>query len=257
MKGIATVNFKGGVGKTTISWILAKYAAEKRDKKVLVIDTDAQMSLTLAVSLQESGAISENLELLGKELDIDMEFVEKEHSVGNFHLDILAREINSDRPIKALYEVLLGWGYWEVEGNDLFEELGIETLEERIGAIIMAKMPGTYLGWIDPEHNSIWHSPGPAHSLCFSIKKENSTWIIFQGSDSNHYDLAGAGQTLEDCVAIDEFATFKRQNGNFVFDDLSLELEWIWIANQLKNLSGNTFNCIANDLEKKLRHISK
>jgi hypothetical protein len=159
--------------------------------------------------------------------------------------------------LKALYEVLLGWGYWEVEGNDLFEELGIETLEERIGAIIMAKMPGTYLGWIDPEHNSIWHSPGPAHSLCFSIKKENSTWIILQGSDSNHYDLAGAGQTLEDCVAIDEFATFKRQNGTFVFDDLSFYSELVWIANQLKKLGGNTFNCIANDLEEQLSHLDK
>jgi chromosome partitioning protein len=57
MKGIATVNFKGGVGKTTITWLLAKYAAEKRGKKVLVVDTDAQMSLTLAIQLQESGAM--------------------------------------------------------------------------------------------------------------------------------------------------------------------------------------------------------
>jgi len=57
MKGIATVNFKGGVGKTTITWLLAKYAAEKKGRKVLVVDTDAQMSLTLAVQLQESGAM--------------------------------------------------------------------------------------------------------------------------------------------------------------------------------------------------------
>jgi chromosome partitioning protein len=57
MKSIATVNFKGGVGKTTITWLLAKYAAEYEGKKVLVFDTDAQMSLTLAVSLQESGAM--------------------------------------------------------------------------------------------------------------------------------------------------------------------------------------------------------
>lgn len=57
MKGVATVNFKGGVGKTTITWLLAKYAAEKTGKRVLVVDTDAQMSLTLAVQLQESGAM--------------------------------------------------------------------------------------------------------------------------------------------------------------------------------------------------------
>lgn len=48
------VNFKGGVGKTTITWLLAKYASESARKKVLVFDTDAQMSLTVAVQLQES-----------------------------------------------------------------------------------------------------------------------------------------------------------------------------------------------------------
>jgi len=57
MKAIATINFKGGVGKTTITWLLAKFAAEKKGKKVLVVDTDAQMSLTLAVQLQENGSL--------------------------------------------------------------------------------------------------------------------------------------------------------------------------------------------------------
>jgi chromosome partitioning protein len=54
MKSIAIVNFKGGVGKTTITWLLAKYASEEKGKKVLVVDTDAQMNLTLAVQLQET-----------------------------------------------------------------------------------------------------------------------------------------------------------------------------------------------------------
>ncbi len=57
MKSIATVNFKGGVGKTTITWLLAKYAAEREGKRILVVDIDAQMSLTLAVQLQESGVM--------------------------------------------------------------------------------------------------------------------------------------------------------------------------------------------------------
>ncbi|MGQ0793312.1 MAG: ParA family protein [Deltaproteobacteria bacterium] len=55
MKTIAVINFKGGVGKTTICWLLAKYAAEKADRRILLVDADAQMSLTLAVQLQESG----------------------------------------------------------------------------------------------------------------------------------------------------------------------------------------------------------
>lgn len=57
MKSIATINFKGGVGKTTVTWLLAKYVAEIANKKVLVVDTDAQMSLTLSVQLQETGAM--------------------------------------------------------------------------------------------------------------------------------------------------------------------------------------------------------
>ncbi len=63
MKSIATVNFKGGVGKTTITWLLAKYAAERRKRKILVIDTDAQMSLTLAVQLHEdTGTLDKDFE---------------------------------------------------------------------------------------------------------------------------------------------------------------------------------------------------
>ncbi len=53
MKVIANINFKGGVGKTTITWLLAKHAAE-HGKKVLVVDGDAQMSLTIALSIDES-----------------------------------------------------------------------------------------------------------------------------------------------------------------------------------------------------------
>jgi len=63
MRSIATVNFKGGVGKTTITWLLAKYLSEIAKKKVLVFDIDAQMSLTLAVQLQENGAMFDDFEM--------------------------------------------------------------------------------------------------------------------------------------------------------------------------------------------------
>ena len=53
MRAIATINFKGGVGKTTLTWLLARHAAEKDGKEVLVIDADAQMSLTLALGIDE------------------------------------------------------------------------------------------------------------------------------------------------------------------------------------------------------------
>ncbi len=60
MKAIATINFKGGVGKTTVTWLLAKYAAEEMGKRVLIVDVDAQMSLTLAVTIQPHSSENRN-----------------------------------------------------------------------------------------------------------------------------------------------------------------------------------------------------
>lgn len=57
MKLISTLNFKGGVGKTTITWLLARYLVERRGKNVLVVDTDPQMSLTTAVELLEEQGV--------------------------------------------------------------------------------------------------------------------------------------------------------------------------------------------------------
>ena len=54
---IATVNFKGGVGKTTVTWLLALYASQDDNDKVLVVDADAQMSLTTAVELSEGSGL--------------------------------------------------------------------------------------------------------------------------------------------------------------------------------------------------------
>ncbi len=57
MKLISTVNFKGGVGKTTVTWLLARYLVERMGKTVLVVDTDPQMSLTTAVELVEEQGV--------------------------------------------------------------------------------------------------------------------------------------------------------------------------------------------------------
>jgi len=57
MKLIATLNFKGGVGKTTVTWLLARYLVEMKGKTVLVMDTDPQMSLTTAVELLEEQGV--------------------------------------------------------------------------------------------------------------------------------------------------------------------------------------------------------
>ena len=55
MKTIATINFKGGVGKTTITWALGHAAARQPKITSLVFDLDAQMSLTQSIALNEDG----------------------------------------------------------------------------------------------------------------------------------------------------------------------------------------------------------
>jgi chromosome partitioning protein len=53
-KTIATINFKGGVGKTTVTWCLAEIVSSLSDARVLMFDLDAQMSLTQAIALNEA-----------------------------------------------------------------------------------------------------------------------------------------------------------------------------------------------------------
>ena len=57
-KTIATINFKGGVGKTTVTWCLGDIVSSFSDARVLTFDLDAQMSLTQAITLNEdTGAL--------------------------------------------------------------------------------------------------------------------------------------------------------------------------------------------------------
>jgi len=58
MKAIAVINFKGGVGKTTMTWLLGRYLSEIKGKKVLLIDVDPQMSLTQTALLNMKYHIS-------------------------------------------------------------------------------------------------------------------------------------------------------------------------------------------------------
>ncbi len=49
MKTIATINFKGGVGKTTVTWCLGDVLSAYSDYNILLFDLDAQASLTQAI----------------------------------------------------------------------------------------------------------------------------------------------------------------------------------------------------------------
>lgn len=56
-KTIATINFKGGVGKTTVTWCLGDLISTYGDANTLLFDLDAQMSLTQAITLNEDGSL--------------------------------------------------------------------------------------------------------------------------------------------------------------------------------------------------------
>jgi chromosome partitioning protein len=56
VKTVATINFKGGVGKTTATWALGYIAALPKTSRILLLDMDAQMSLTQAIALNEDGS---------------------------------------------------------------------------------------------------------------------------------------------------------------------------------------------------------
>jgi chromosome partitioning protein len=57
-KSIATINFKGGVGKTTCTWCLGDLLSTFGQSNVLLFDLDAQMSLTQAITLNEDGSLT-------------------------------------------------------------------------------------------------------------------------------------------------------------------------------------------------------
>ena len=56
-KTIATINFKGGVGKTTVTWCLGDLISTYGNSNALLFDLDAQMSLTQAITLNEDGSL--------------------------------------------------------------------------------------------------------------------------------------------------------------------------------------------------------
>jgi chromosome partitioning protein len=52
-KTVSLINFKGGVGKTTLTWCLGDYLSRVEKKRILLFDCDAQMSLTSSIQTQE------------------------------------------------------------------------------------------------------------------------------------------------------------------------------------------------------------
>ncbi len=62
MKTIATINFKGGVGKTTVTWCLGDVLSQRENSNSLLFDLDAQGSLTQAIALGSGDNAQEHFE---------------------------------------------------------------------------------------------------------------------------------------------------------------------------------------------------
>lgn len=86
MKTIATINFKGGVGKTTVTWCLGDILSTFSDAKVLIFDLDAQMSLTQAITLDADGSSSGRFDKWHKKT------IEHQRSI----FSVLRRHLESD-----------------------------------------------------------------------------------------------------------------------------------------------------------------
>lgn len=62
MKTIATINFKGGIGKTTVTWCLGDVLSKHSNANVLLFDLDAQGSLTQSIAVQDDGGLKQNFD---------------------------------------------------------------------------------------------------------------------------------------------------------------------------------------------------
>ncbi len=93
MKTIATINFKGGVGKTTVTWCLGDVLSQRENCNILLFDLDAQMSMTQAISLDAIGNVHGKFDQWQERsranrrtiFAILQQFLETEHL--NFHPD--------------------------------------------------------------------------------------------------------------------------------------------------------------------------
>ena len=91
MKTIATINFKGGVGKTTVTWCLGDVLSSHTNANVLLFDLDAQASLTQAIEFgqrtNEFTLWKENSEKTGNTTYSALKRFLTEHGEFDFHPD--------------------------------------------------------------------------------------------------------------------------------------------------------------------------
>ena len=136
MKTIATINFKGGVGKTTVTWCLGDILSTFSDSKVLIFDLDAQMSLTQAIALDADGSSSGKFDKWHRK---SIEHQRNIFSVLNLHLESDLTKFNPD----SGFVYRLKKNYHFVPSTEKLYWLELENLDPGKGKILHQELTGT------------------------------------------------------------------------------------------------------------------
>ena len=86
--------------------------------------------------------LAQNLDLLGKSLELELELLEQEHKVGSFSLDILAREVKEDYHVAIENQL-------ETTDHSHLGQLLTYTMGSDAEAVVWVAT------WIRPEHRAV------------------------------------------------------------------------------------------------------
>lgn len=138
MKTIATINFKGGVGKTTVTWclgdVLSTFGASRN---VLLFDLDAQMSLTQAIALDSDGNSSGKFDKWQAAARANKRDI---FSILNLYLNHGLTNFQPDNGF--VYRLGLGKNYHFVPSTDRLYWLELESLDPQKGKFFIKDLLG-------------------------------------------------------------------------------------------------------------------
>ena len=131
MKTIATINFKGGVGKTTTTWCLGDVVSTNFDATVLLVDLDAQASLT------------DSIELLAKKEDIT-DWKKSSEASGQTTFKILEKFLEAQKEFSFQpdnnYIYKLNEKYHFIPSTDDLYWMGLSSFDPEKGRVFVRRL---------------------------------------------------------------------------------------------------------------------
>lgn len=153
---IITINInKGGTGKTTVSYNLAKYLAEMKKKKVLLIDGDRSCNLSYSFDNLGSTTIADvfnDKEITLNSVDDNLDFIKGSETLEDDTLDLQSRYNNS-----MLFFLWIADNYEKLEKYDY---MVIDTHNDKsIVTTNFLAVSDIVLGVSEPSRNGLraWH----------------------------------------------------------------------------------------------------